>query len=394
MMSESDTTLNGPLSGLRIIDLTRVLSGPFCTMLLGDLGAEVLKIEAPEGDTIRTQGKGRKGLSWYFAAFNRNKRSIVLNLKDKSDNETLASLLADADALVENFRPGVLARLGFDEERLQVIRPGLITCSINGFGAEGPYRDRPAFDFIAQAMSGFMSTNGRHDDPPLRTGLPISDMVSGMYGALAITAALLGRQRTGIVTQPKGEQINISLTNSMISMLAYLASDYLATGELPVRTGNDHPIAAPYGLFRTADYPIAIAPSDNVFFKRLADALELPEAKADPDFASPVLRVKNRSRLNRLVESRLVTESSEYWVEHLNKSGVPCGPVHTLESMFSDPQIRHQEMVIDVPHPGRGNVKMVGFPMKFKNSPCQVKYPAPELGEYNEEFYQLLNPER
>ncbi|MBV1930004.1 MAG: CoA transferase [Gammaproteobacteria bacterium] len=375
-----------PLSGLKIIDLTRVLSGPFCTMLLGDLGADVIKVEAPEGDTVRGQGAGREGLSWYFAAFNRNKRSVVLNLKDEADKAILTGLLKDADVLVENYRPGVMARLGFDEEQLQLIRPGLITCSINGFGSDGPYKARPAFDFIAQAMSGFMSTNGRPDDPPLRTGLPISDLVAGIYGALAVTAALLGRERGSEKIVKAGEHIDVSLTNSMISLLAFLASNYFATGELPVRTGNDHPIAAPYGLFRTADHDIAVAPNDNVFFGRLMDALDLSDTKADPDFATPELRVKNRSQLNRLVESRLVTESSDHWVAHLNDCGVPCGPVHTLDRVFSDPQVIQQEMMIDVPHPGHGTVKLLGFPMKFKNRPCQVRHPAPDLGEYNEEL--------
>lgn len=391
-MNTQDERQNpGPLSGLRIVDLTRVLSGPFCTMLLGDLGADVIKIEAPEGDTVRTQGKGREGFSWYFASFNRNKRSIVLNLKDEEDKRVLIELLKDADALVENFRPGVLARLGFDMDVLQEIRPGLVTCSVNGFGSDGPYRDRPAFDFIAQAMSGFMSTNGREGDPPLRTGLPISDLVAGIYGALAVTSALLGRTRDVGTVATHGEHIDVSLTNSMISLLAYLASDYFATGELPVRCGNDHPIAAPYGLFRTADHPIAIAPNDNVFFERLMDALDLPDVKVDPEFASLPLRVKNRTRLNRHVESRLVTEDAAYWIERLNDFGVPCGPVHTLDRVFSDPQVLFQDMVMDIPHPRRGTVRMVGFPMKFKHAPCQIRHPAPELGEYTEQIKKRLS---
>ncbi len=369
-----------PLSGFRIVDLTRVLSGPFCTMILGDLGADVIKVEAAEGDSVRTQGAARDGLSWYFAGFNRNKRSIVLDLKSRDGKLALEALLKDADALVENFRPGVMDRLGLSEARLQQLRPGLVTASITGFGASGPYKDRPAFDFIAQAMSGFMSTNGRTDDPPLRTGPPISDLVAGIYCALGVTAALLGRERHG-----GSEHVDVSMTSGMVSLLAYLASNYFVTGEVPARTGNDHPIAAPYGLFRTKDDPIAVAPNDDVFFGRLMDALGLPHLKSDPDFASNPLRVKNRARLNALVEAVLAGETSAHWIKLINAAGIPCGPVHTLASVFEDPQIQSQEMAIDVPHPGHGVVRMLGFPIKLANAPCQVRYPAPDLGQHTAE---------
>ncbi len=375
-----------PLAGFRIVDLTRVLSGPFCTMMLGDLGADVIKIESTDGDSVRTQGATREGLSWYFASFNRNKRSIVLDLKSEAGRLALESLIATADAVVENFRPGVMDRLGFGAARLQALRPGLITCSISGFGAGGPYRDRPAFDFIAQAMSGFMSTNGRAQDPPLRTGIPISDLVAGIYGALGVTAALLGRQRHG-----HGEHVDVSLTNSIISLLAYLASNYFATGEEPVRTGNDHPIAAPYGLFQTKDVQIAVAPNDDVFFGRLMDALDLSELKADPLFASNPLRVKNRARLNALVEGRLRTLPAAVWIEKINAAGVPCGPVNTIAGVFADPQVQSQRMAIDVAHPGHGTVRMLGFPMKFANAPCRVDRPAPDLGQHTAEVLCQLH---
>ena len=369
-----------PLAGFRIIDLTRVLSGPFCTMLLADLGADVIKVEAPDGDPVRGQGAGREGLSWYFASFNRNKRSIVLDLKTPEGRAVLERLIAGADALVDNFRPGVLARLGFGEARLEALRPGLVTGAITGFGATGPYRDRPAFDFIAQAMSGFMSVNGRPDDPPLRTGLPISDLVAGLYGALGVTAALLRRERTG-----RGERVDVSLTNAMISLLAYIASHHFATGEVLPRTGNDHPIAAPYGLFRTKDGEIAIAPSDDAFFARLMDALGLDEARRDPDFASNPLRVLNRARLNALVEEKLAAQDSAHWVARLNEAGVPCGPVHGVDGVFADPQVREQEMAIDIAHPGHGTVRMLGPAIKFADAPFAVRHPAPDLGQQTAE---------
>lgn len=375
-----------PLAGIRVIDLTRVLSGPFCTMILGDLGADVIKVEAPEGDPIRSQGTGRDGLSWYFAGFNRNKRSVVLNLKSEEGKAALAELIRGGDVLVENFRPGVLARLGFDATRLRALNPDLITCSVSGFGADGPYRDRPAFDFVAQAMSGFMSTNGRPDDPPLRTGIPITDLVAGLYGALGVTAAVLKRERGG-----GGEHVDVSLTNSIISLLAYLATDYFATGRVLPRTGNDHPIASPYGLFRTADEDIAIAPSDDAFFGRLMDALDLTDLKADPSLATNRQRVQQRDRLNALVEARLSTHGAAYWVERLNKAGVPCGPVHRVDAVFADPQVRSQDMAIDVPHPGHGTVRMIGFPIKFRDSPLAVRHPAPDLGQHTAEVLGSLD---
>lgn len=382
-----------PLSGMRVVDLTRVLSGPFCTMILGDLGADVIKVEAAEGDTVRAQGAAREGLSWYFAAFNRNKRSIVLDLKSQPGKDALTALLQDADVLVENFRPGVLDRLGFGEARLKRLNARLVVCAISGFGPDGPYRDRPAFDFIAQAMSGFMSSNGRPDDPPLRSGLPISDLVAGLYGALGVVSALLRRQRDGQGEGgggAEGDRVDVSLTSSMISLLAFLASDYFATGNVVQRSGNDHPIAAPYGLFRTADEPIAIAPNNDDFFGRLMDALGLPELKTDPDFATNPQRMQHRARLNAAVEARLATAGAAHWVALLNQAGVPCGPVHRVDAVFDDPQVQSQHMAIDVPHPGHGDVRMLGFPMRFRDAPLRVRLPAPDLGQHTDEIVAAL----
>ena len=383
--------MTAPLARYKIVDLTRVLSGPFCTMLLGDLGADVIKVESPGGgDPIRQQEAGRNGMSWYFATFNRNKRSIVIDLKAEEGREALARLIREADVLVENFRPGVLARLGFSAERLQELRPGLVTCSISGFGANGPYRDRPAFDFIAQAMSGFMSTNGGAADPPLRSGLPISDLVSGIYAALGIVSALLRRE-----TSPDrpAEHIDISLTASMTSLLAYVASHYFATGEVLPRAGNDHPIASPYGLFQTADQPIAIAPSDTVFFRRLATALDLPELLDDPDFDTAPSRIRHRQRLNGIIEARLRTSGAADWIDRLNEAGVPCGPVYDVAGVFADAQMKAQEMTITAEHPEYGEVRMLGFPMKFAQQPCVVRRPPPLMNEHASEILDALGIE-
>jgi crotonobetainyl-CoA:carnitine CoA-transferase CaiB-like acyl-CoA transferase len=369
-----------PLSGVKILDLTRVLSGPFCTALLGDLGADVIKVEAPEGDSVRGQGAVRDGLSWYFAQFNRNKRSIRLDLKKQQGRSVLSRLIAESDVLIENFRPGVLARMGFTAEQLAELRPSLVTCSINGFGSGGPYRDRPAFDFIAQAMSGFMSVNGRPEDPPLRSGLPISDLIAGLYAALAITAAVSRARQTG-----QGQQAEVSLTNGLVSFLAYIATNYFATGKAPDRSGNDHPIAAPYGLFPTRDGQIALAPADNAFFGRLANALGMPDLKTDPLYATQAARVSNRSRINAIVGGALATRDTAHWVGVLNAAGVPCGPVHSVADVFADPQIHAQDMILDVEHPGHGLVRMLGFPMKLSATPCRVRRPAPGLGEHSDE---------
>jgi len=374
-----------PLSGVRIVDLTRVLSGPFCTALLADLGADVIKVEAPEGDSVRGQGAMRDGLSWYFANFNRNKRSIVLDLKTDQGRDVLGRLIARADVLVENYRPGVLARMGFDAARLKALRPSLVVCGINGFGSDGPYRDRPAFDFIAQAMSGFMSVNGNADDPPLRSGLPISDLVAGLYAALAITAALRRAQATG-----EGQAVEVSLTNGLISLLAYIATNYFATGVVPPRAGNDHPIAAPYGLFATRDGHVALAPPDDSFFGRLMDALGVPELKDDPLFRTQSVRVTNRARINAIVGGKLVLRTTEHWVMTLNAAGVPCGPVCGVDEVFADPQVQTQRMVLEVQQPGHGLVRMLGFPMKFSETPCNVRRPAPELSEHTAEVLAEL----
>lgn len=374
-----------PLTGVNVLDLTRVLSGPFCTALLGDMGADIIKVEAPEGDSVRSQGAVKDGLSWYFAQFNRNKRSIVLDLRKDAAKATLARLIERADVLVENFRPGVLDRLGFDEARLKALRPGLVVCSINGFGSTGPYRDRPAFDFIAQAMSGFMSVNGGPDDPPLRSGLPISDLIAGMYAALAIAAAVPEAKASG-----QGQRVEVSLTNGLVSLLSYIATNYFSTGQAPARSGNDHPIAAPYGLFPTRDGQIALAPADNAFFGRLVDALGEPDLKIDPLYATQTARVANRERINAIVGGKLAANTTAYWVETLNKAGVPCGPVNSVAEVFQDPQILQQQMVLDVEQPGYGLVRMLGFPMKFSGTPCQVRRPAPGLGEHTAEIMAEL----
>jgi crotonobetainyl-CoA:carnitine CoA-transferase CaiB-like acyl-CoA transferase len=375
-----------PLSGIRVVDLTRILAGPFCTMLLADMGAEVIKVEARgAGDPLRQQGAVKDGLSWYFAGFNRNKRSLSLNLRSDEGKAVLARLIARSDVLVENFRPGVLGQMGFDDARLKALKPDLVYCNISGFGTTGPYRDRPSFDFIAQAMSGFMSVTGAGDGPPMRAGPPIADLIAGLYGALGVCAALVKHGQTG-----GGETVGASLNNGLISLLAFLASNHFATGEEPQRTGNDHAIVAPYGMFRTKDGEVALAPSQEQSYQRLLDALALPTLRDEPRFATNDLRVRNRAAINAAIEARLMTETTDYWIEKLNAAGVPCGRVMGLAEVFADPQVLDQEMVLSQKHPGHGTVKMLGFPVKFAEAPCRLRRPAPELGADTEAILREL----
>ena len=367
-----------PLSGIRVVDLTRILAGPFCTMLLADMGAEVIKIETPgQGDPLRGQGVIRDGLSWYFAAFNRNKKSLTLNLRSEAGRGALARLIETSDVLVENFRPGVLAAMGLDAARLQALNPGLVVCGLSGFGDSGPYRDRPSFDFIAQAMSGFMSVTGEAGGGPLRAGPPIADLVAGLYGAIGVCASLVRKGRTGV-----GDRVGASLNNGMISLLGFLAANHLATGAEPGRTGNDHAIVAPYGMFRTQDGEVALAPSQEQSYQRLVDALDMPELRADPRFANNDLRLQHRAAMNAAIEARLMTATTAHWIELLNAAGVPCGRVMGLEEVLADPQVIDQEMVLTQPHPGHGDVKMLGFPIKFTEAPCALRRPTPELGAH------------
>jgi CoA:oxalate CoA-transferase len=383
-----------PLSGIRVVDLTRILAGPFCTQLLADLGAEVIKVEAPgQGDPVRGQGAMRDGLSWYFAQFNRNKRSITLDLYKDDGKAVLADLISRADVLVENYRPGVLEKMGFSQARLGELNPDLMVASVNGFGSTGPYVDRPAFDFIAQAMSGFMSTSGEPDGEPMRAGPPISDLIAGLYAALGTVSALLARERG---TSKGGQRLEASLVNGLITMLAYASASYLATGELPERTGNDHPVVYPYGLFHASDGEIAVAASTEVMVRRFLGALELSELLDEPDFATNQARMKNRERLKGLINEKTRARNVEAWIEALNKAGVPCGRVMNLAEVFSDPQVIAQEMVLDVEHPGHGPMRITGFPIKLSRTPARLRRPSPQLGQHTDEVLRDLgfSPER
>lgn len=365
--------------GVRVVDLTRVISGPFCSALLADLGADVIKVEPKgQGDPVREQGVMVGGMSSYFANYNRNKRSIALDLYSPEGKDVLADLLAEVDVLIENFRPDVLGKMGFTPERLKKINPSLIHCNINGFGVDGPYADRPAFDFIVQAMSGFMSCNGRAEDPPLRSGVPIADLVCGLYAALGIAAALHDKDK-----RPAGGTVSISMLASLMNMLSFHATNYLNSGVAAPRTGNDHALVAPYGLFATADGEIAVAPSNEGVYAKLVKALGLERLLVDPAFATNDMRMARRPEINALIEERTRTASSSHWIEALNKAGVPCGPVYGLDQAFGDPQVRSQDIVVET-RSGDEPILILGLPVHHDGADKAPRLPPPRLGEHTE----------
>jgi len=364
------------LEGVRVVDLTRILSGPFCSMFLADMGAEVVKVETPgEGDPVRAQGARRNGYSLYFASFNRNKRSLALDLRTAEGKEVLRRLIGRADVVVNNYRPGVMDQMGFGRDALRSLKPDIVSCNVTGFGLDGPYADRPSFDFIAQAMSGFMSVNGEPAGPPMRAAPPISDLVAGAYAAMGILAALVRRNRTG-----QGEEVTTALTDSMTSMLAFLATNWFATGELPQRTGNDHALASPYGLFEAADGEVAIAPSNDAFYCKLLAALGLEHLQDRPEFADNDARFANRAAINAAINERTRSRPVAHWIRVLNDAGVPCGRVLDIGEVFADPQTRHQRMRLTIEHPRHGPLDVLGFPIKFTDDPCRIHRPPPDLG--------------
>ncbi|SEK79980.1 CaiB/BaiF CoA transferase family protein [Halomonas daqiaonensis] len=384
-MATFDSQTSGSLAGIRVIDLTRVISGPFCTQILGDHGADVIKIEPPgKGDVVRSQGNMVNGESWYFAQFNRNKRSLTLDLRSEDGKRILHRLLEEADVLVENFRPGVLGKMGLDDDTLRERFPRLVVGRINGFGSTGPYRDRPAYDFIAQAMSGFMGVNGPADGEPMRAAPPISDMVASQNLAFGICAALVRRAATG-----QGDIVETALTNGLIAMMGYLAAEFFATERVPARTGNDHPMLYPYGLFKASDGEVAIAPSNDAMVERFLGALDNLHLLEDERFADNARRMANRNALREILNGVTETRGVDEWIEHLNRAGVPCGRVQDLRETFADPQVQAQEMRLELEQDS-GRVPVTGFPVKMREAPAMLYHSVPRLGEHTNQLLEEL----
>jgi len=373
------------LDGVRVLDLTNVLAGPFATLHLALLGAEVIKIERPgAGDLARKLGTlpelNRQLMGTSFLAQNANKKSVTLNTKAEEGREIFLQLARDADILVENFRPGVMDRLGLGYEALRQINPGLIYCAISGFGQTGPDAHKPAYDQIIQGLSGEMSVNGDERLNPLRAGFPVCDTVGGLNAAFAIMAALYHRERSG-----EGQFIDVAMLDSIMPLMGWVAANLLIAGKPPVAMGNDNFTAAPSGVFRTADGHINIAANKQEQWEAVCDALDLPALKSDPRFAERDTRKANRMELTPLLEEKLVLRSTDEWVELLNGRGVPSGAILSLEDALRQPQVRHRETLKDVTVDGIGTIPLFNLTAKFSATPGDITAPPPRISEHTEE---------
>ena len=375
----------GALSGIKVIDLTRVLSGPFCTMLLADMGAEVIKIEPPKGDNVRNQGDMVDNYSSYFAQFNRNKKSVILDLYKDTEKEILKSLICEADVVVENFKGGVFKKMGFDFETLKSLNPRIISASVNGFGSKGEMSEKPAFDFIAQALSGFMSLNGTEESGPMRSAMPVSDLVAGLYCSFGIVCALHARLQTG-----KGQQVESCLTSGLISMMAYLSSESFVTGKAPKKSGNNHPILAPYGIFQTSDGEVAVAPASDKFCNIFLECTDLTNLLENELYKNNANRMKNRETLNQIINKKMKTKTSEYWIDILNEAGCPAAKIVSLPDALNSQLIKDNDMIINSNGPEGRNIKMTGFPVKLSETPAKLFRSPPLLGEHTEEILKKL----
>lgn len=375
--------MNHSLDGVKVIDLTQAMAGPCCTMLLADFGAEVIKIETPKGgDMLRSWGPPfQGGVGSYFLMFNRNKKSLTLNLREPQGLAIFKQLAAEADVVVESFRPRVKHKLGIDYDSLAQANPGLVYTSISGFGQTGPYAERPGFDPIAQGMSGLMSITGTKETGPTRLGTAVGDYLAGVFGALGTMIALFERQKTG-----QGQQVDTSLLEVLVGLLGVQASTHLTTGERPQPQGNYHPTQSPYGSFKTKDGYLMIAAGNQGMWERLAEALDLTELTSDPRFLETADRVKNRDELAELIESKLTARTTAEWQEVMNQAGVASGPILYIDEVFTDPQVLHQEMLKVIDHPVLGQLKTTGFSANLSRTPAQIFSPPPLLGEQTDEI--------
>jgi crotonobetainyl-CoA:carnitine CoA-transferase CaiB-like acyl-CoA transferase len=388
----------GPLSHIRVLDLSRIMAGPWAGQILADLGADVVKVERPgAGDDTRGWGppflKDKSGRdtrdAGYFLAVNRGKRSIAVDLADAEGQRIVRALAARADIVLENFKAGALARFGLGYDDLATANPGLIYCSITGFGQNGPRRDQAAYDFMIQGMSGLMSVTGEADGKPgagpQKVGVPIVDIMTGMYAAIAVLAALARRERSG-----EGEHIDIGMLDVGVSFLANQAMNYLISGRPPRRAGNAHPNIQPQDVFAARDGHLALAVGNDEQFARFCEVLERPDLAADERFRTNAGRVRNRAVLTPLIADLLATREREHWVRTCARAGVPCGPINTVPEAFADEQIRHRGMLVEIAHAVAGAVPQVASPMRFKNAPLAHKRPPPLLGEHTEEILREL----
>ena len=381
--------MTGPLAGIRILDVSRILAGPVCTQLLGDYGADIIKIEKPgAGDDTRTWGPpfvkdadgNDTGESTFYLSANRNKRSVAIDIAKPAGQALIRRLIPRCDALIENFRFGTLGKYSLGYDDLRDSFPGLVYCSITGFGQTGPYRDRAGYDFLAQGMGGIMSVTGEPDGMPMKTGIGIADIMTGMHASTAILAALRHRDATG-----QGQHIDLSLFETQISWLYYHAVEYLNTGRDPDRLGNAHASVVPYEVFETSDGHVILAAGNDVQFARFCEVAGVPEFAADPDYATNPKRIENRKRLIPQIRDLFAARSTDDWIESLEKAGVPCGPINTLSRVFDDPQTKARGMAIEMPHPQAGSVGLVAAPAKLSETPVSYRRAPPVRGEHTTE---------
>jgi len=377
MLAGTEANTRAPLENVTVVDLTRVLSGPYATMLLGDLGATVIKVEDPKGgDTTRHSAPFQNGQSHYFLAVNRNKKSVAIDLSVQAGRELLLGLCAKADVLIENFRPGALSRLGLDEPTLRHINPDLIVCSISGFGQSGPLRDRIAYDVITQAVSGALSTNGEADGPPLRLSIPVGDLVGGLMAVIAVLASLFGRARG-----QRGRTLDVSLHDSLISTLGYLATLYSISGRSPGRTGSRHPSVVPYGTFRTKDGWLALAVFTTRFWVKFCKAIGAPHLARDPRFARTQDRMTNRAELEALVESILAARTTADWEDVFGKADVPASAILSVAEAVEHPHTLARGMFPRIEHGAYGTVRIPGAPLRLGGEQTEQPSAPPTLGQ-------------
>jgi len=372
------------LADLRFLDLTRVRAGPACVRHFADFGADVIKIEAPGQEDL---GGPRDGPD--FQNLHRGKRSLTLDLRHPRGREVFGRLVERADVVVENFRPGVKRRLGFDYEALAARNPRIILASISGFGEDGPYRDRPGFDQIAQGLSGLMAVTGTPQSGPLRVGCAVADVTAGLLAALAILTALHERARSG-----HGQWVQTTLLQAGIHLLDFQAARYTMSGEVPEPLGNDHPTMMPTSAYRTADGHLNLAATGSAMWRRLCEALARPDLLEDALFRTAADRARNRKRLNEEIERTLATQPTAYWIERLNRAGVPCGPILRIDEVFADPQVRHLEATVTVPHPRLGPLRLLANPLRLSRTPAAVRSAAPEKGEHTDQILAELGYHR
>jgi crotonobetainyl-CoA:carnitine CoA-transferase CaiB-like acyl-CoA transferase len=388
--------MTAPLEGLRVFDLTRILAGPTCTQLLGDLGADIIKVERPNaGDDTRKWGPpyvrdaaGRDTTeSAYYLSSNRNKRSITLDISKPEGQALARRLIAHCDVMIENFKVGDMARYGLSYADLKEEFPGLVYCSITGFGQTGPYAPRAGYDLLAQGLGGIMSVTGEPDRPPMKVGVGIADVMCGMYATVAILAALHHRERTG-----QGQYIDLALLDSQVAWLVNVGLNYLTSGEVPQRVGNEHPNIVPYNVMPCADGYVILAVGNDSQFAKFCDFAGRPDLAEDPRFATNELRVRNRKALYDLLPEITRAKTQAEWVDGLAKLGVPCSPVNTVDQVFADPQVRSRGMQISLPHPlaGKGSVDLIGNPIKFSETPVDYRRPPPTLGQHTDEVLREL----